>query len=134
MPIKILRWGWDRVANSLKKLEENGPTSSKATQADDEANDNDDQMDEDGDWQLQRCLRVWMTVYVVILDSYPPLLFPLNLIPFNYIPFVNTYIMRGRHSTIYIIDTVPWARIEYHNFIPKKRWNLTYGRLEKHYQ
>ena len=78
----------------------------KATQADDEANDNDDQMDEDGDWQLRRCQRVWMTVYVVILDSYPPLLFPSNLIRFNYIPFVNTHILRGRHSTIYIIDTV----------------------------
>ena len=64
-------------------------------------------MDEDGDWQLRRCQRVWMTVYVVILVSYPPLLFPLNLIRFNYIPFVNTYILRGRHSTIYIIDTVP---------------------------
>ena len=73
-------------------------------------------------------------LYVVILDSYPPLLFPSNLIRFNYIPFVNTYIWRGRHSTIYIIDTVPWARIEYHNFMPKKRWNLTYSRLEKHYQ
>ena len=133
MPIKISHWGWDRAADSLKKLEANGPTSSKATQADDEANDNDNQMDEDGDWQLRRCQRVWMTV-CRDFGLLPPLLFPLNLIRFNYIPFVNTYILRGRHSTIYIIDTVPWARIEYHNFMPKKRWNLTYSRLEKHYQ
>ena len=47
MPIKILCWGWDRVANSLKKLEENGPTSLKVTQVDDGVNENDNQMDED---------------------------------------------------------------------------------------
>ena len=42
--------------------------------------------------------------------------------------------MRGGDSIIYIIDTVLWAQIEYHNFMPKNRWNLTYSRLEKHYQ
>ena len=85
-------------------------------------------MEEDENWQLRRCQCVCVTAYVPISDSYSLQ----TWIPFTYIPFINTYIT-GSNLITHIVSTVPWARIEYHNFMPKKRWNSTYSRLEKHY-